>query len=154
MARNRMLNPDFWFDEEVASVSFEARLLYMGLWGICDDNYATFPNKPLWIKAQIFPYDKIDTQPLLRELSNIKKIIPFKENGEEYFWIKNFFKHQYINRPSKPKYPEYTKILSEYSVSTPTERKGKEKKRKELNIENIGLIQLREKLRLKKVIHT
>lgn len=118
MARNRLLNPDFWFDEEVCSISFEARLLYMGLWGICDDNYATFPNKPKWVKSQIFPYDNVDTTILLRELSDIKKIIPFTENGEEYFWIKNFFKHQYVQHPSRPKYPAYNKTLT-YSSHTP-----------------------------------
>lgn len=57
MARNRMLNPEFWLDEEIAKLSPHARLLYMGLWGICDDNYATFPNRVEWIKAQIFPYE-------------------------------------------------------------------------------------------------
>ena len=60
MARNRMLNPEFWLDEELAKLSPYARLLYMGLWGICDDNYATFPNRPEWVKAQIFPYEKTD----------------------------------------------------------------------------------------------
>lgn len=51
MARNRMLNPDFWLDEEIGSLTPFARLLYMGLWGICDDNYATLPDRPEWIKG-------------------------------------------------------------------------------------------------------
>ena len=150
MARNRMLNPDFWFDEEICSLSFEARLLYMGLWGICDDNYATFPNKPKWVKAQVFPYDNMDTQPLLTELSNIKKIIPFEENCKKYYWIKNFFKHQYINRPSKAKYPPYPNTLSEYSVRAPAEKKGKEIEKK--GNENNNLDKLKNELLKKKII--
>lgn len=130
MARNRMLNPEFWLDEQIAGISAHARLLYMGLWGICDDNYATFPDKPSWIKIQVFPYEDVSIPTLLSELEGIGKIIPFDENGQKYWYIKNFLKNQTINRPSKPKYPRYkSPSLSEYSVSTHPELK--EKKRKE-----------------------
>lgn len=125
-----MLNPDFWLDEEVAKLSAHARLLYMGLWGICDDNYATFPNRPDWIKAQVFPYEIVDVKVLLKELEDIKKIIIFTaDDGKEYWFIKNFFKHQVLNRPSKPKYPKFT----DYSRNThgALTLKRKEEKRKE-----------------------
>lgn len=117
MARNRMLNPDFWFDEEVSNLTPHARLLYMGLWGICDDNYATLPNKPNWIKAQIFPYEEIDASLLIEELINIKKLIPFIYEDSQYLFIKNFFKHQKVEKPSRPKYPKY-KSLDEESGSS------------------------------------
>ena len=45
--RNRMLNSEFWLDEQLAMLPFEARLLYQGLWGLCDDHHATFPNRPM-----------------------------------------------------------------------------------------------------------
>lgn len=107
MARNRMLNPEFWLDEEIATLSPHARLLYMGLWGICDDNYATFPNKPAWIKIQVFPYESVSTRELLDELEKIGKIIKFTAEDTEWYWIKNFFKHQRVDRPSRPKYPKF-----------------------------------------------
>lgn len=107
MARKRMIDPEFWLDEELASLSPHARLLYIGLWGICDDNYATLPNRPGWIKVQVFPYESVNTQQLLDELSKHQKIILFNENGEEFWFIKNFFKYQRVDRPSAPKYPEY-----------------------------------------------
>src|SRR5277367_1067610 len=107
MARNRMLNPDFWLDEEVNSISPHARLLYMGLWGICDDNFATVPDRPEWIKLQVLPYDTVNARQLLDELSAIGKIVKFEHEGKGYWFIKNFFKHQRIDRPSKPKYPRY-----------------------------------------------
>jgi hypothetical protein len=120
MARKRMIDPEFWLDEKLATVSPHARLLFIGLWGICDDNYATLPNRPAWIKAQIFPYENVDTPRLLDELSMTGGLVLFKdENGEEYWFIKNFFKYQKIDKPSKPKYAQF----DEHSTSTPAEVK-------------------------------
>ena len=131
MARNRMLNPEFWLDEEVAKLSAHARLLYMGLWGICDDNYATLPNKAGWIKAQVFPYEDVNVVKLLQELENANKIIRFRYEDNEYWHIKNFFKHQRVEKPSKPKYPEFepqNQVLPDYSPNTPAEEKRREVK--------------------------
>lgn len=106
-----MIDPEFWLDEEVSSISPMARLLYIGLWGICDDNFATLPNNPAWIRIQVLPYeDSPNVQGLLAELYKIGKIELFlAEDGKEYWYIRNFFKHQRIDRPSKPKYPEFTR---------------------------------------------
>ena len=126
MARNRMLNPEFWLDEDLAKLSAHARLLYQGLWGICDDNYATLPNRPEWIKAQVFPYEQLDIRLLLGELSVSGNIVLFRFEEQEYWYIKNFFKHQKVERPSKPKYPKYEaefKVLGEESVNTLSEVK-------------------------------
>jgi hypothetical protein len=131
MARNRMLNPEFWLDEEIAELSAHARLFYMGLWGICDDNYATFPNRPDWLKAQIFPYEKVDVTKLIKELEGTKKIVSFEHDGKTYYWIKNFFKYQKIDKPSKPKYPVYESsrgVVGESSPSPRAEDKIKEDK--------------------------
>ena len=136
MARNRMLNPEFWLDEEVATVSAHARLLYMGLWGICDDNYATFPDRPEWIKVQIFPYEEVDINSLLKELEKIGKIIKFESENKNYWFIKNFLKHQRVEKPSKPKYPEFINLLQnsrgivgEKSGNSRAEEKRREVKR-------------------------
>ncbi len=32
MPRSRMIKPEFWSDEKLAGVSFEARLVFIGLW--------------------------------------------------------------------------------------------------------------------------
>jgi hypothetical protein len=126
MARNRMLNPEFWLDEELAKLSPHARLLYQGLWGICDDNYATLPNRPDWIKAQIFPYENVNVQGLLDELSSSGRIVLFLENKRKFWYLKNFFKYQKVDKPSKPKYPKFEAsfvVLGEYSGSTLAEDK-------------------------------
>lgn len=103
-----MISPEFFLDEELAEVSAYARLLYIGTWQICDDINATLPNRPRWIKAQIFPYDSVNIEKLLAELIKIKKLLPFKKDGEDFLFIKNFNKHQRVDRPSQiRKYPEY-----------------------------------------------
>lgn len=119
MARKRIIDPDFWLDEELGMLSAYARLLYIGLWNLCDDNYATVPDRPDWIKIQIFPYDDLDTRLLLDELSASGHILPFHSEGKKYWFVKNFFKYQRIDRPSKPKYPKF----NEGSTSTRQEVK-------------------------------
>lgn len=147
MARKRMLDPDFWLDEELARVSPHARLLYQGLWGICDDNNATLPNRPEWIKAQVFPYESVNTPQLLGELSKTGKITLFKHEEKEYWYIKNFFKHQRVEKPSKEKYPAFSEadsvsssvIVGEESGNTPAEEKiSKEKISKEKREEKLS----------------
>lgn len=108
MARKRMIDPEFFLDEDLSKASPEARLLYIGTWGLADDNNATFPDRPDWIKAQVFPYENVDTRRLLDELSMLGKLVLFEENGKKYWHIKNFFKHQRVDRPSKEKYPAFT----------------------------------------------
>ena len=124
MARNRMLNPEFFLDEELAKAKAHTRLLYQGLWTICDDNHATFPNRPEWIKAQIFPYEpEVDIVELLKELEDLKKIIPFTHEEKSYFFLKNFFKYQRVDKPSREKYPPSPIVVDDYSANTLAKKK-------------------------------
>lgn len=135
-----MIDPEFWLDEGVAELSAFARLLYIGIWGLCDDNYATFPNRPKWIKAQVFPYDDVNTPQLLTELSEKGKIVLFTaDDGEEYFYIKNFFKYQRVEKPSKPKYPQFkenSRVVPDSSPTTPAEVKLSKEKLREDKLSN------------------
>lgn len=122
MARKRVIDPEFWLDETMATLSAHARLLFIGTWNICDDNYATFPNKPAWLKIQIFPYEEVDILGLLGELSASGRIVPFRgKDGNDYFFIKNFFKWQRIDKPSNPKYEPYLAGLQEDSATSRSE---------------------------------
>lgn len=117
-----MIDPEFWLDEDLARLSAHARLLFIGTWNICDDNYATFPNKIGWLKYQVFPYETVNIPALLNELSRSGHIIRFVgKDGNDYWYIKNFFKYQIINRPSKPKYQPFDPTLPEHSMSTHSE---------------------------------
>lgn len=104
MARKRIIDPDFWVDEQIAELPFEGRLLYIGLWNFVDDQ-GVIPFKPKQIRAQIFPYDPdIDICCLLNQLIKMGKLIVYDANGEKYLYVRNFSRHQSIKRPTY-KYP-------------------------------------------------
>jgi len=103
MPRIRTVKPDFWDDEKLALISREARLTYIGLWTYSDD-HGVVKGHPKWLKEKIYPYDELDIKTFeswLAELENLKRILPFDANGERYYFIPKFLKHQKIDRPSK-----------------------------------------------------
>lgn len=139
MSRRRMIDPEFFLDEDLAKLSPHARLLYIGSWTIADDNTFTFPHRPEWIKAQIFPYENVKITQLLHELVSKEKFIIFKNGDEkEYIFIKNMHKHQRIEKPSKQKYPAYSEnsrgIVTDYSENTPAKDKLSKEKIREVNV--------------------
>ena len=103
MARKRIIDPEFWSDEEIGNWSFQARLFYIGLWNFADDE-GRFKADPRLLKAQIFPYDaKISLTRVKKELES--KIIWYEVNNCQYGFIKNFLKYQRIDRPTKSLLP-------------------------------------------------
>ncbi len=56
MSRTRLIRPEFFADEVMASASIATRLVYIGLWTLCDDA-GYFERKPRQIAAALFPYD-------------------------------------------------------------------------------------------------
>jgi hypothetical protein len=103
MARKRIIDPEFWSDEEIGQWSFAARLFYIGLWNFADDE-GKFKSANQLLKAQIFPYDiKIDISKLKKELNH--KIQWYEVDGSQYGFIRNFLKYQRIDKPTKSKLP-------------------------------------------------
>lgn len=100
MARIRYLKPDFFKDEDLKNLSYEARLFYQGLW--CQaDREGRGEDRPERLKAEIFPYDdNIDAEKIMQALANCKLstakpfIIRFGVDGERYFQIVKWHKHQ------------------------------------------------------------
>lgn len=68
MARARNIKPGFFTNEDLAECSFEARLLFAGLWTVAD-RAGRLEDRPKRIKAQLFPYDRVDCDKLLDELA-------------------------------------------------------------------------------------
>ena len=94
MARNRMIQHTFWEDDKLADVSIVARHFFVGLWNFADDEgYLRCSHR--WLKAKCFPYDDVDVESLLNELLGIGVVVI----QNEVLHIKNFLKHQSINRP-------------------------------------------------------
>ena len=108
MVRKRMINPSFFSDEDlIANFDAWGRLFYEGLWCVADDS-GCFEPSPLQLKMQIFPGDDItpeNIQNWLQILSHLKKIVFYEVSGKNFAWIKNFHKHQKLDRPSPPQIP-------------------------------------------------
>ena len=113
MGRIRTIKPEFWTDPNVMACSFEARLLYIGIWNFADDQ-GNIEAHPLKIKCLIFPADNLNVVPLLKELEDPKKklIIRYEAEDQEWLHVRTFNKHQRIDHPSKPKCPLYDPSLA------------------------------------------
>lgn len=105
MARIRSIKQDFFLNEELATVSSDARLLAIGLWTIADKS-GRLEDRPLKIKAQLFPYHNVDISALLDELDQqgIGFVRRYTVDRQNYIQVKNFEKHQ---KPH-PKEPDST----------------------------------------------
>lgn len=165
MARIRTIKPEFWTDAKTGTLTDTSKCLFLGLLNHADD-YGVVAWSPIEWRAKILPYHSdtthgVVTACLVNELLPRGLMVLFSftdDDGElkRFGFIKNFGKHQIINRPSKPILPgwkigdtpesyakrlkiEYQEIgditlapLHEPSVSPPgaltpgKERKGKE----------------------------
>lgn len=101
MARIRSLKPEFFKDEDLALLPYEARILYAGLWCFADRE-GRLEDRPKYLKAEIFPYDTINIEKLLNILStpNIPErpqktfIRRYTIDDRKYIDIPEFLKHQ------------------------------------------------------------
>lgn len=86
-------------------VSRDARLLFVQLWTLCDDEGRTrAPSRML--ASLLFPYD--DDAPKLidkwlSELEREKCIVRYQIEGQTYLEVCNWLNHQKIDKPSKSK---------------------------------------------------
>ena len=121
--RIRTVKPEFWSDEKTGTLSMQAALLFLAMFNFADDK-GRLRGVPSLLKAQAFPYrPEIDIEATLNELLTIGLVRAYKVGGQSYLEIKNFLKHQRINRPSdknlmpEPQVYEITE-LHEGSVNT------------------------------------
>lgn len=109
MARIRSIKPEFPQSESLGRVSREARLLFISLWTICDDEGRTRAASRL-LASLLYPYD--DDAPSLidgwlTELSGIGAIRRYVVDGSTYLDIPNWLKHQKIDKPGKSRLPAF-----------------------------------------------
>lgn len=147
MARSRVIKPEFWSDEKLARVSREARLTFVGLWNVSDD-YGVTKGNTSWIKSQLFPYDEdLKQTTLTKWLSELEQagfIVQFQSHDENFYYIRNFSKHQKVDHPSKQRNAEppldidsrkpretLTEPSRQFRVETETETEYKLKQNKD-----------------------
>lgn len=135
MARQRMVKPEFFDSESMAKCSIAARLAYIGLWVMADDE-GRLKYQPNRLKTRIFPYDKMTAKrfaSLLVELEAVGSIVVYTVDGEMYLAIPHFRDYQYIKKPTKSVLPEYQKrystplVAHEYPTSGDERKKEKKK---------------------------
>jgi hypothetical protein len=136
MPRIRTIKPQFWLDENLGTISRDARLLYIGLWNLADDT-GIFQWRPMQIKAQIFPYDtditSDDISRWLENLTDTGDVEQFEFNGKSYGQINSFLEHQDIKNPSTWTFlgRDNKKSLPQpYPSPTPALLLGKKEKKK------------------------
>jgi hypothetical protein len=130
MARIRSIKPEFPQSESMGNVSRDARLLFVMLWPVCDDHGRTRAASRM-LASTLFPYD--DDAPGLIEgwLSELERegcIRRYVVDGSTYLEIHNWLKHQKIDKPSKPVFPEPPRALSNTREDSWLEGKGREGK--------------------------
>lgn len=93
MARIRYIKPEFFDSEKVASVSFEARLLFAGLWTV-SDREGRFEWSARRLKAKLFPYDDVDMVQVLDQLRAAGLVVCYEVDGQSYGVVPGFKEHQ------------------------------------------------------------
>lgn len=89
--RSRNIKPSFWKNEELSECSAYARLLYIGLWQLCDWT-GRMECRPKRIRAEIFPYEHVEILDLLNELETHGFIERYRDGA--YLQIPTFTIHQ------------------------------------------------------------
>lgn len=117
MSRIRTIKPEFPHSESMGRVSRDARLLFVLLWTLCDDEGRTRAASRM-LASLLFPYD--DDAPRLidgwlDELEREGCVIRYSIEGSAYLQVAKWLNHQKIDRPSKSKIPppgEGSRILA------------------------------------------
>lgn len=98
--RARNIKPGFFKSEGLASCSLAARLLFIGLWCMADRE-GRLEDRPLRIKAEIFPYDNVNIEKLIEEIASktdcdgTPSFIVRYGYPKKYIQILHFLTHQH-----------------------------------------------------------
>jgi hypothetical protein len=109
MARIRSIKPEFPQSESMGRVSRDARLCFVQMWTIADDEGRLRGNSRM-LASLLFPYD--DDAPglihtWLEELEREGCICRYMADGQSYIQIANWLSHQKIDKPSASKIPAF-----------------------------------------------
>ena len=107
MARIRSIKPEFPQSETVGKLSRDARLLFIQLWTLVDDEGRTRAASRM-LASLLYPYDE-DAPGLiegwLAELERNDCIVRYVVEGSTYLQVNNWLKHQKIDHPGRSKLP-------------------------------------------------
>lgn len=105
--RIRTLKPEMWQSEQVGKLDHGARLLFIGLITMADDE-GRLRAQPSMIAGHCFPYDRINAAGIDRALAQVESvglIARYEAEDRPYVWIRGWAQHQKINRSNASKLP-------------------------------------------------
>lgn len=108
--RIRSIKPEFWRSGDVAALSRENRLLFIGLWSYVDDNGVGIDDERL-IASDLFPLDEDpkETREFVSDglacLSRETLIVRYEVNGKRYLYVSTWNLHQRVDNPNKARFP-------------------------------------------------
>jgi len=110
MARARNIKPSIFKNELLGEGDPLLTILFAGLWCLADRE-GRLEDRPLRIKAEIFPYRNLpEFNGYLTELERLDFIQRYVVNGQAIIQVKNFKRHQNPHKTEKaselPKYQE------------------------------------------------
>ena len=92
--RTRDLKPGFFKNEVLGKLDMRARLLYAGLWCLADRE-GRCEDRPEKIRAELFPYERVELDKYLVILSDNGFIKRYCVEGERYIWLPKFKANQH-----------------------------------------------------------
>lgn len=129
MPRIRTIKPEFPQSESMGRVSRDARLLFILIWTIVDDEGRARADSRMLARV-LYPYDdgeegavktsRVDIERWLAELEDQECVIRYEVDGNTYLQICNWLNHQKIDKPSRSKIPQFDE--SSRKLSNPRER--------------------------------
>ncbi|WP_029082884.1 hypothetical protein [Bradyrhizobium sp. th.b2] len=109
MGRIRTIKPEFPQSESVGKLSRDARLLFIQLWTLSDDEGRLRASSRM-LASLLYPYDD-DANFLidgwLDELEQREMVRRYVVEGSTYLEITNWLEHQKIDKPSKSRLPAF-----------------------------------------------
>lgn len=93
MARARNIKPGFFTNDVLGELPPLARLLFAGLWTVCD-RAGRVEDRPKKIKAEVLPYDACDPDELLTMLEAAGFIARYQADGVRVIQVLAWDKHQ------------------------------------------------------------
>ena len=106
--RIRTIKPEFWEDEKIGNLSHGARLLFLCSLNLCDDEGYLRWNA-FFLASHAFMYDDIKLETIEKwmiELINNDLVYIYAAGKVTIAHVKNFHKHQRIDKPQPSKYAE------------------------------------------------
>jgi hypothetical protein len=125
--RIRSIRPEFWTSEDVAALSWEDRLVFIGLWSYVDDNGVGRDDERL-IVADLFPLDAKPREASARVHGALERLVHrglitrftvnINEQARKFIHVCNFSKHQKIDHKSRGRYPLPTSANAKVNTNT------------------------------------